>query len=103
MRVLVTGASGFIGRHCIPYLLEAGHEVHAAVRTPVKISGPIWHPVDLLSPGASSRLISTVEPEALLHLVWYTAHGEYWTSSENLRWVSASLELIHASAAAKCK
>src|SRR2546421_3210689 len=103
MRVLVTGASGFIGRHCIPYLLEAGHEVHAVARTPVKISGPIWHSVDLLSPGASSRLISAVKPDALLHLAWCTAQGEYWSSSENLRWVQASLELIHASSAAKCK
>ena len=103
MRVLVTGASGFIGRHCIPYLLEAGHEVHAAVRTPVNMSGPIWHPVDLLSSGASSRLISRVEPEALLHLAWCTAHGEYWSSPENMRWVQASIELIQASAAAKCK
>src|SRR5258708_4086554 len=103
MRVLVTGASGFIGRHCLPYLLEAGHEVHAVARTPLKISGPVWHSADLLSPGASSRLISSVKPTAVLHLAWYTAHGEYWSSSENLRWVQASLELIQATAAAKCK
>ena len=103
MRVLVTGASGFIGRHCIPYLLEAGHEVHAVVRTPVETSGPIWHRVDLLSPAAPSRLISIVQPAALLHLAWCTTHGEYWSSPENLRWAQASLELIHASSTAKCK
>jgi len=34
MRVLVTGANGFIGRHLTAAILEAGHEVVAAVRDP---------------------------------------------------------------------
>ncbi len=33
--VLVTGASGFVGRHLLPELLEAGHRVVALVRTPL--------------------------------------------------------------------
>lgn len=28
-RVLVTGASGFIGKQCLPVLLARGYEVHA--------------------------------------------------------------------------
>ena len=28
-RILVTGASGFIGKHTLPLLLKAGHEVYA--------------------------------------------------------------------------
>ena len=32
MRVLVTGASGFVGRHLVPALVEAGHEVVALTR-----------------------------------------------------------------------
>ncbi|MBI4424212.1 MAG: GDP-mannose 4,6-dehydratase [Elusimicrobia bacterium] len=27
-RVLITGATGFIGRHLVPQLLERGYEVH---------------------------------------------------------------------------
>jgi len=32
--ILVTGASGFVGRHVVPALIDAGHRVVAMVRTP---------------------------------------------------------------------
>ena len=32
-KVLVTGASGFIGLHCIDQLLKAGHQVRGTLRT----------------------------------------------------------------------
>lgn len=32
MRVLVTGATGFVGQHLLPYLEKQGHEVYALVR-----------------------------------------------------------------------
>jgi uncharacterized protein YbjT (DUF2867 family) len=39
-RVLVTGASGFIGRHLGQALLDAGHEVRAMTRRPENYDGP---------------------------------------------------------------
>lgn len=38
MRVLITGANGFIGRSLLRFLADAGHTVKAAVRRPIKLS-----------------------------------------------------------------
>ena len=40
MKVLVTGASGFIGRRLCRGLVEAGHEVRAMTRRPERYAGP---------------------------------------------------------------
>ncbi len=41
-KVLVTGATGYVGGRLVPRLLEAGHTVKVLVRTPAKIAGVPW-------------------------------------------------------------
>lgn len=97
-RVLVTGGRGFIGRHCLPRLATAGYEIHAVTNHAVAESrhGLEWHRADLFDAPSVRALIRKVSPSHLLHLAWVTEPGSYWTSPENLRWVAASLELLHA-------
>lgn len=40
MRILLTGASGFIGQHLLQALLAEGHQVVCAVRTPATATAP---------------------------------------------------------------
>lgn len=42
IRCLVTGATGYIGGHLAPALLDRGHQVRAMARTPDKLSGKPW-------------------------------------------------------------
>jgi uncharacterized protein YbjT (DUF2867 family) len=42
MRVLVTGATGYIGGRLVPELLARGHEVRALARTPAKLDDRPW-------------------------------------------------------------
>lgn len=94
-RVLLTGASGFIGRHCIPALIAQGYEVHAvSSRSAGNQDGAIWHKADLLDFPVIQSILEQVGPSHLLHLAWYAEPGKYWASAENLRWVAASMELF---------
>jgi nucleoside-diphosphate-sugar epimerase len=96
-RVMVTGASGFIGRHCLRQLIARGFEVHAVCHgSRERQNGPgvQWHPCDLLDGTRSAELIDRLRPTNLLHFAWNTAPGRYWFSTENLRWLRASLALV---------
>lgn len=93
--VLVTGASGFIGRRALPALVARGFDVHAvgASRT-VAVDGVRWHTCDLLEPHARRTLVDGVRATHLLHLAWYAEPGAFWTSLRNVAWSSATLELV---------
>ena len=97
-KVLITGASGFVGHYCLPLLIAKGYEVHAVYlqRNRTRDENVIWHRVDLLDPAKVSDLLALVKPSHLLHLAWFATPGEFWSSLENVRWVQASLQLLQA-------
>ncbi len=94
-RVLITGATGFIGRHAIRPLLERGFEVHATYHKRPALGGDaVWHRVDLLDSSATTELVKSVKPSHLLHFAWYIFPRDWRESPENLRWLSASVHLL---------
>jgi UDP-glucose 4-epimerase len=67
-RVVVTGASGMIGRAVLE-LLGPGLDTHAVSRRAQQDRpGVTWWQVDLAQPGATMRLMHEVAPEIVIHL-----------------------------------
>jgi nucleoside-diphosphate-sugar epimerase len=100
-KVLLTGAYGFIGHHCLAPLLARGYEVHAVSRKPHKgdSRGVRWHQANLLEAGSAKALVGEVKPTHLLHLAWFVVPGKLITAPENFAWVRASMELVEEFAA----
>lgn len=97
-RVLLTGATGFIGADCVPLLLDAGYEVHAVIPGGVEPGDArvFWHSADLLDSAQTRVLLQDVRPTHLMHLAWFVAPGEFWRSPENLRWLQAGVKIGRA-------
>lgn len=93
-RVLLTGANGFVGLPCVQALVRRGYEVHAVSLGRHETEDATWHKANLLDAGARAELFDAIQPTHLLHLAWITTPGVYWTSTQNLEWVSASLDLL---------
>ncbi len=62
MRVFVTGATGALGRHLVPGLVAAGHEVTATTRTPGKVA-------QLRAAGAEPTVVDGLDREAVIAAV----------------------------------
>jgi len=102
-RIVVTGASGFVGRPAVEALVARGFEVHAIGRCPTGLpDGVATYAVDLLDPDPAgiNGLLEKLRPSHLLHLAWGLTPGRFWRAPENLDWVIASLRLYRAFVAA---
>lgn len=86
MRIVVTGAAGYVGTQVMAALRAGGHDAVGATRADA----------DLIQQDQVGRLLATVRPTHLLHLAWVTAHGAFWTDPDNERWLAASLKLLDA-------
>jgi nucleoside-diphosphate-sugar epimerase len=94
-RVMVTGASGFIGSHCLDVLKNDGYEVHATwLNNRREVDRVEWHRTDLRNPASIKALMREVRPTHLLHLAWYAMPRDYRESLENLRWCQAGMSLL---------
>jgi nucleoside-diphosphate-sugar epimerase len=94
MRIAVTGATGFIGRHVVRRLVSQGHEVIAIGRTGASLpAGALFVENDLLK-SEDRSWIRQHRVTHLLHLAWYAEHGSFWNSPLNIDWSYATVKLV---------
>ena len=97
-KILITGATGWIGRHVLDELKSKDFEVHALTSrsTPPYDGFVHWHTVDLHDHAKVNKFVADLKASHLLHLAWYVEHGQFWTSPQNLIWVESSINLVRA-------
>lgn len=79
VRILVTGAAGFVGWHLSENLALAGHVVFAASRQPFEAhGGNVPLSFDVGDPEAVRKAIAEVEPDAVVHLAAQASVRRSW-------------------------
>ena len=69
MKILLTGAGGFVGGHLIELLLAHGHELCSmGYGAPKGLAAEKHREIDILDKAAVKALVAEFEPEALVHL-----------------------------------
>jgi len=98
IKVVVTGATGFVGRHVInvleeqkiPYVAIGQNSSYLTLEQQKN-----YYPINILSPEAPKKILS-LDGTHLIHLAWIADHGEYWYSTKNHEWVLATLNLVRS-------
>jgi nucleoside-diphosphate-sugar epimerase len=107
MRLLVTGATGFVGSHVVHAALARGHDVVAAVRSRSRAAAfdgfPTTHlvEVDLADGHAIRRIAREAAPDLVLHLAWPIG-PDFADSRDNLTAVAGSMALLHGLLESRC-
>lgn len=105
MKILLTGATGFIGSAFVRLAIRRGHKV-AGLALPSEIPPPDLSTSDNLIwlrgtlEDAPWEAIDAFQPEVCLHTAWITTPGTYLESPENYRFLESSRTFLTRSAQA---
>jgi dTDP-6-deoxy-L-talose 4-dehydrogenase (NAD+) len=106
--VLLTGATGFVGRHILKRLEADGHKILLTVRpnwqdriSINKNQTRILETDDLFQEDANWWYDALDGIDTVIHAAWYAEPGVYLTSEKNLDCLCGTLQLAKAAAARK--
>jgi nucleoside-diphosphate-sugar epimerase len=103
MKVLLTGASGFVGRHLLKILVDRGYNVRVIVRSsrrPISTISEdkieVVETDDLFEESIDKLIVLCSGCHTLIHAAWYAEPGKYLTSSINLSCLQGTVRLANA-------
>lgn len=88
-RILLTGGSGFVGRHCLEILKQTSCELCACGYENTEGLSRC----DLLDRQSVQKLLQSFCPTHILHLAWCAGDG-YAHDKMNVQWLDAGINLI---------
>ncbi len=74
-RILVTGATGYIGGRLVPRLLEMGYRVRCLARDPARLEGRAWHRAVEIVTGDVLERGSLAPAMEGVHVAYYLVHS----------------------------
>ncbi len=91
MRILITGASGFVGQHLADHLHNTYPDAEIHGTTPLGLEvdrvGVVWHSIDLRDEPGVSNLVESINPVQIYHLAAqaFVPHSfeDPWETLEN--------------------
>lgn len=94
-KVILTGATGLIGKEAIEPLLNSGFEIYALTieKIPLHSTQINWIQCNLLDESVIKKTFEEIKPDYLLHFAW-VASGDYLTSDINYQLRDASLNIL---------
>lgn len=97
MRILVTGATGFVGRALTLRLLRDGHRVVALSRDPARAAFSMGPEVELLATGCSDRELAEAmaAADAVVNLAGDPLFSGRWDAAKKRRMVESRVGLTH--------
>ena len=106
-RVMVTGASGFVGAAAVRALLQQGDGVVAVVQPGTSTErlrrlSLQTVSLELEDCRAVETALAQVKPETILHAAWYARPEDYLVSPKNLDSLRATTDLFQAAVRSGC-
>jgi len=101
-KVILTGGTGFIGRHVLENLIKLGYEIYVISRKEptneflsfLNFKNVKHYKIDILEINNIESFISRIKPTHLIHLAWDTKHPDNLKSMDNFLFVLASMHLF---------
>ena len=92
-KILITGATGLIGKEALPFLIKDGFDVYAISTKTINDSSIHWLICDLFDENSVKKVFEKIKPEYLLNFAWITG-GDYLTNKKNILFKNIGIKML---------
>ena len=91
--IIITGATGLIGKEAIPFLIKEGFKIYALTTKNIKPDNVNWINCNIFDFDKLKEIFSNIKAEYLLNFAWITG-GDYLTNEKNLLFLESGKKMM---------